>query len=220
MPAGMLRFAEEIVLLMLDDEGGRFVSLPEPLLRCALAGAVLMDLALENRIDTDLKRLLLIDATPVGDELLDPTLNRIAQEPATYAAVTWVERVAEDAGGIRKAVLRRLVERGILRQREERFLWVFRSRRYPKVDGKVEREVKLRIMGVLFSEEIPEPRDIVIMSLANACGLLGEILGERELHRARERIKQVSRLDLIGQAVAKAVWEIERSIALVVQAEQ
>ena len=82
----MLRFAEEILLLMLDDKGGRFVGLPDPSLRCALAGAVLMDLALENRIDTDLKQLLLIDATPVGDDLIDPTLYRIAQERETHAA--------------------------------------------------------------------------------------------------------------------------------------
>ena len=43
---------------------------------------------------------------------------------------------------------------------------VFRTRRYPKVDGKAEREVKLRIMGVLFSDVIPAPRDIVIISLS------------------------------------------------------
>ena len=37
-----------------------------------------MDLALENRIDTDLEKLILIDATPVGDNLLDETLADIA----------------------------------------------------------------------------------------------------------------------------------------------
>ncbi len=37
-----------------------------------------MDLALENRIDTDLEQLILVDSTPVGDDLLDPTLARIA----------------------------------------------------------------------------------------------------------------------------------------------
>ena len=47
---------------MLDDEV-LAERLPDPSLRCALAGAVLMDLALENRIDTDLKQLLLISST-------------------------------------------------------------------------------------------------------------------------------------------------------------
>ena len=72
----MLRFAEEIILILLDDEDGKFVRVPRWSLNYALAGGVLMDLAMENRIDTDIENLMLIDATPVGDSLLDPVLAR------------------------------------------------------------------------------------------------------------------------------------------------
>ena len=61
----MLKFAEEIILLMLDDDG-KFVGVPDRLLRYGLAGGVLMDLALENRIDTDVDKLVLVDSTPLG----------------------------------------------------------------------------------------------------------------------------------------------------------
>ena len=74
----MLRFAEEIMLLLLDDQDGSFLPIPEWSMQCALAGAVLMDLALEDRIDTDLDSLILVDKAPTGDPLLDPTLERIA----------------------------------------------------------------------------------------------------------------------------------------------
>ena len=209
-----LRFAEEITLLMLNDEDGEFVRVPGWSMQCAFAGAVLMDLALENRIDTDLKRLVLIDPTPLGDDLLDPSLALIAQATETLDARHWVEQLAEHAEAIRDAALARLVERGILRREEGRFLWVFQSRRYPVVDGEAEREVKLRIMEVLFGEEIPDPRDIVILCLSDACGILRELLSSRELERASARIEQVRKLDLIGQAVSKAVWDIQASIAL------
>ena len=209
-----LRFAEEITLLMLNDEDGEFVRVPGWSMQCAYAGAVLMELALENRIDTDLKRLVLIDPTPLGDDLLDPTLELIAQSTETHDARHWVDHLADRAEEIREQALARLVERGILRREEDRFLWVFQSRRYPVIDGEAEREVKLRIMEVLFSDEIPEPRDIVIICLADACGILRELLSARELERATERIEQVRKLDLIGQAVSKAVWDIQASIAL------
>ena len=39
----MLTFAEELVLLGLDDEG-EFLPVSEPTMECALVGAVLMDL--------------------------------------------------------------------------------------------------------------------------------------------------------------------------------
>ena len=212
----MLRFSEEILLLILDDESGEFVHVPEWSLRCALAGAALMDLAFENRIDSDPNQLVLIDSTPVGDMLLDPILTDISESSEeVFDARHWVERAAtEHAYAIRDRSLDRLIERGILYRRDDRFMWVFRSRRYPTVDGEAEREVKMRIMGVLLSDEIPHPRDVVIICLADACGLLKEILSRRELGYAAERIEQVRKLDLIGQAVSQVVWDIEASLAL------
>ena len=210
----MLRFAEEIMLLLLDDEGGEFLHVSDWSLRCALAGAVLMDLALENRIDTDLNQLVLVDATPVGDDLLDPTLARIAAATETRDAAHWVHQTARSADQIRERALERLIGHGILQRQEESFLWVFKSRRYPAVDGKADREVKLRIMGVLFSDDIPDPRDIVIVCLAEACGIFQALLSRRELTHASARIEQVRKLDLIGQAISQAVWDIETSLAM------
>ena len=202
-----MRFVEEILLLLLRDEGGKFVAVPGIALDNALAGGVLMDLALENRIDTDPERLILVDPTPVGDSLLDPTLAAIAdgeQRDALY----WVGQTALRAAEIRREALSRLVERGILEHDEGRFLWVFRSRRYPIIDGSAEREVKLRILGVLLSNDIPDPRDVVIIGLADACGLLPELLPRGEYDKARARIDQVRKLDLIGRATSRAIHDI------------
>ncbi len=208
----MLTFAEELLLLLLDDTEGDFVPVPEGAMQYALAGAVLMDLALENRIDTDLESLMLLDRTPLGDDILDAALARIVADGGVHSPRHWVETIAADAAEIRERALARLVQRGILERQEERFLWVFRSRRYPVVDGAAEREVKLRIMGVLFSDEIPEPRDIVIICLVDACRIFNELLPARELNTVRARIDQVRKMDLIGQAVAKSVWDIQSSL--------
>ena len=49
----MLRFVEEIILLLLHDDDGRFARVPSWSVDYAIAGGVLMDLAMEDRIDTD-----------------------------------------------------------------------------------------------------------------------------------------------------------------------
>ena len=100
-----LRFAEDITLLMLGDEDGDFVSLPGWSVQCAYAGAVLMDLALEGRIDSDPEKLVLVDPTPLGDDLLDPTLALIAREEKTYDSRHWVEHIADGAEDIRERSL-------------------------------------------------------------------------------------------------------------------
>ena len=208
----MLRFVEEILLLLLRDDDGRFLGVPSWSLEYAIAGGVLMDLAMDNRIDTDLQNLVLIDSTPVNDSLLDPTLADIAAGEARDTRF-WVEHTAKRAYEIRDEALSRLIALGILERQDDRFLWVFRSRRYPVIDGRAEREVKLRIMGVLFSNEIPDPRDVMIICLADACGIFGEMFSRRELSLATERINQVRRLDLIGQAMSQAIHDIEVSVA-------
>ena len=212
----MLRFVEEITLLLLHDDDGRFARVPSWSLSYALAGGVLMDLAMENRIDTDLEHLILVDATPTGDSLLDPTLAEVAAGEK-HDARYWVEQTAERSDAIQEEVLSRLIALGILERQEDRFLWVFRSRRYPMIDGQAEREVKLRIMSVLFSDEIPDPRDVVIICLADACGIFKELLSKRELEQAAPRIEQVRKLDLIGQAMTQAIHDIELSVAASVQ---
>ena len=209
----MLRFVEEIILLLLRDEDGRFIQVPNWSMDYAVAGAILMDLAMENRIDTDLENLILIDSTPVGDPIIDPVLADIAAG-GSHDTRHWVEHVSRHGPGIREQTLERLVEKGILEHQDDRFLWVFRSRRYPSVDGVAEREVKLRIMSVLFSDEIPDPRDQMIICLADACGVFPRLLSRQEHARAVDRIAQVSRLDLIGQAMSQAIHDIQVSVAV------
>ena len=209
----MLRFAEELLLLLLDEHSGDLIPLPAQTLHLALAGAVLMDLQREARIDTDLETLFLADATPLDDDLLDPTLAAIAREDEKRDARFWVEHTAQRGEEIRHIALSRLVERGILETDEGGF-WallplVGRSRRYPVIDGVAREEVRLRIMRILFSDEIPDPDDIVLICLANACDLFPRLLSPSELEEAQARIAVVGRLDLLGQAVSRSIRAVE-----------
>lgn len=210
----MLRFAEEILLLVLDEErGGLAASLSPDSLNLALAGAVLMDLALEDRIDTDLERLMLVDPEPFGDDILDPTLAEIATDGQSRNTGYWLGRIAGRGGQIRRAALARLIERGILRSEAHGLLFlvpsVSRSRRYPAADGQQVEEARLRIMRILFSDDVPDPRDIAIIALANACGVFRTILSSEERAQVRDRIDLLKNLDLIGRTMGLAIEGLE-----------
>ena len=199
-----MRFAEEF-LLLLRDEDGTLSRTAEWLVRPALGAAVLMDLALENRIDSDADRLFLMDSTPVGDPLLDPMLAEIARTEVTHNALYWVDHATRHADDIREAALERLIENGILQLEDDRFLWIFGAQRYSVVDGKIERELAQRIRMVLLSDVIPDPRDVVIITLADGCGLVGPLLSSGELAQAAPRIELVRKMDLIGRAFLNAM---------------
>ena len=212
----MLRFAEEITLLLLDDDGKECVRLPMWPRRMVFAAAVLMDLALENCIDTDLDRLFPIDPKPLRDELLDPTLARIAQVEKARDTRYWLEQIAEYGDDIREHALARLVERGILRHPGICSPWTFRPRYCPIINGNVQYKTKARILRILSGTEIPAPRDVALICLADACGLFKRLLPRKELARVSARLRQVRKMDLVGRTLSSAVWAIRTALAAAV----
>ena len=208
----MLTIAEEVLLLFLDDEKGTFIRGPDIHVELAMSGAVLMDLAFANRIDTDPERLFVVNQSPVGDRILDDLLVRIAATEPERSTEYWLNWIREDVPDIMGHFIDRLVEKGILRRMEEKILWVFETRRYPVVDDREEREVKRRITSVLFSDEIPDPRDVVIIGIVNACDLLDVILHHREVDKVRGRAEQISQMDFIGQAINSTINDVRASI--------
>lgn len=208
-----LSMPEEILLLMLDDESGRLMERAAPSGDYAVAGAILAELALSGRIDTDPKRLYIANPAPTGDKMLDDVLATIVASPEQGDSRYWIETLAADADRFREVLFERLVKKGILKRIEGRFLWVFPERRYPVVDDKEEREVKARIFGVLFNDDIPDPRDSMLIGLCRAAGLFSLILSPQELDRVQPRIDAVADLEELNRSLADAIREIYAQIA-------
>ena len=212
MSEGRIRFAEELLLLLHSNNSGYFVPVPEWRMSCALAGGVLLDLSLEDRIDSDLESLILVDPTPTGDSLLDPTLEEIAGAAASGKGSRspryWVERIAQRADEISEEAIGRLVTRGIFEPDVGGF-WslskkVARTGRYPLIDGSAGEEIKSRIFRILFGDEMPGPRDLAIIGLVHHCDGFRANLGPDEYEQAKDLIELYSGIDLIARAIALA----------------
>ncbi|MDE2677297.1 MAG: cytochrome P450, partial [Gemmatimonadota bacterium] len=208
--AECLSLTDELILMLLDEKGGYFHQVPGWRLNCAVVGGVLAELSFRSRLDSDLTSLFVVDRAETGDPVLDPILKEIADEPDQHNARYWIERLAPRAEAIVDQTLDRLVERGILQHHEGEF-WtlaspVMHGQRYGMLEeGATDQFVKARIANVIFTDEIPEPRDVVIVCLVNTCDVFRLIFELDEA--AEERIKLVCQLDLIGRSIADAVSE-------------
>ena len=96
--------------------------MPDRSLQYALARSVLMDLTLEGLIDTDPDRLILVDSTPTGDDLLDPILADIVNG-GDHNVHYWLTHATVRAWKIQDTALARLVSRDILDQRGDDYHW-------------------------------------------------------------------------------------------------
>ena len=206
--AQQLSLLEELILMLLNEENGYFHQVPGWELNCAVIGAAIAELSLMGRIDTDVDSLFLVDKTETGNPGLDSILQEIAAQPVRRNAQYWIERLAPHAESIIDSTLDRLVELKILQYHEGEFWTLARTAWQTEVfnssrDGTAAQFVKTRIGKAIFDNEIPDPRDIIIICLINTCDVFRFIFQLDD--EAEERIKFVCKLDVIGRSMAEAV---------------
>ena len=207
----MLTVTEDMLLLTLQRDGGRFPGSSRATLRHALTGSALLDLELANRIDTDLEHLEAVDPTPTGKLFLDPMLATIANSDRARDIWDWLQALVPEHGdAIREHALAGLVEQGILGYRKRSFLGL----RAPRYRQTGETDARERIASVLFSEdEIPNPQDIALICIADACDLLHSLFRKKRLKGTTARLQQLRKMDLVGGGTVAqiALWNLEHS---------
>lgn len=217
MRKGDLFLHEEVMLLALRDKEGTVEY--GTCYRFALGGAILAELLLSGRLAIDESRkkrpqVDLLSATPLGAPVLDECLEKVAAAKRRAAPQTWVSRFAS-LKGLRDRVAQRLCRRGILRMDEKKVLLVFTRKIYPEMDPRPERELLGRLEKAIFSDagEVA-PRTVVLVSLADATGLLKVAFDKRKLKARRKRIEQVVNGEVTGRAAREAIAAMQAAVAV------
>ena len=178
-------------------------------MNCAIVGAVLADLALTLRIDSDEESLTLVSDTKTGDPIMDLCLETIASHSGPKKETRyWIERLTVHSETIIRDTLKSLVDLGILKHHEGDFYTISESIRHEESqehhNGKeADPYVKARIREAIFTDVIPNPEDSFIISLLNACNVLPLIF---EIDEENEkRIGWICGMELIGRDISAAV---------------
>ena len=209
--------AEDVLLLLTDDTSGRS-ALSSSHLELVLAGAVLLDLAILHRVDVTRRghpvgagRLLVLDETPTGDPLLDAALVRLAGRKPRRAK----DSLASLSKHLRTAVLDRLAAAGLLRRRESRVLGIVTVTRWPAVDVMHKSELRAAVRNVLTTGRNPTDREAALVSLLSAVDQVPLVVGPTEVPRRelRRRAKSIAQGEFAGEAVRRAITEMNAAVA-------
>lgn len=209
----MALLAEDLLLLLLDDRRGSLL-VDSTSADSALAGAVLLELALEGRIDvagegSSVKkgRLYALDRDPLGDPVLDRALARIAVEQRKPES--WVPKLAK---GLRQDMLRRAQDDGAVSASEDTVLGVFHRTRYPQADGTGEHDLVLELKAALDGAE-PAPRAAALIALLSAVDVVHKAVPGVEKKQARTRAREISEGNWAADAVTAAVRAVFTAVA-------
>jgi golgi phosphoprotein 3 len=211
----MLTMLEEVVLLAVDEKTGRLRSTREFGTAYALVGAVFFDLALARKIDTDTESIQVVDTAPSGHPILDRLLARMAARPDLKTVRDWIEEMFLRRDDLEGEALQSLISRGILRHEQSKRLWIIDVESFPMIDRKPQQHVKIRLARTILTDAIPETRDIMLISIAEQCGLLGFVLSDSELANRAQRIQMLCKLETISRQVGEAIRGLDQSIRMV-----
>lgn len=205
---------EEVVLLAVDEKNGSLRSTREFGTAYALVGAVFFDLALAKKIDTDTEEIRITDSSPTGNAILDRVLGQMAKRPDLKTVREWIEEMFHQRHDLDSEALESLLAQGILRHEVSKLLWIIDVERFPIVNNRQLQHVKVRLAEAILSDNIPATRDIMLVSIAEACGLLGYILSDVELENRKERIRTLCNLETISRKVSDAILGLDKAIRM------
>ena len=201
----MLTLLEEVVLLTIDAATGQLRGDQDYSVPYALAGAVLFDLALAGRIDTDTDAITVLNPAPTGNALQDELLAELVEAKGHQSVRGWVEQTFRTRHDLEDRALQQLIDHGIIKHETTRRLWIIDVHRFPLVDGKPQSHVRERLAYAVLTDAIPPARDMMLVSLADACGLLGRVLTDEQREARAERIETLSNFETIARIVSSAI---------------
>ncbi|GIE80012.1 hypothetical protein Aph02nite_59620 [Actinoplanes philippinensis] len=219
----MSTLAEDVLQLVFDDKTGRSV-INQTYLDSVIAGALLLDLIRLGRVtpgqpegkDGKDRAAIVTDRTPTGDPLLDAALATVAEKPRTLRKA--VEALVK---GNRKAVIERLVERGILRHDRSRVLGIFKLTSFPAADTENEAALRRALVATLHEGAAPDSRTASLIALLHSVKSLPKVVGgdKAQLKARADAIVAGNPADDAVREAVKQVWTaVEMNAAAVAAA--
>jgi hypothetical protein len=211
-----MSLAEEFLLLAYADDGTPLTDGMH--LDNGLGGALLLALALESRIDVVDKRVVVLNASPTGDPLVDQALERIVEAEKSRKPGYWVSKFAKDT---RPRVLEKLVADGVLTMEKDRVLGVFPRTRYPAAQGSepaVETDARQRMRAAVLSDGTVESRTAALCALVAATDLDRKVFADLDRKRVKARLQEISQGAWAAKAVQATIEEIQAAILIAIVA--
>ncbi len=174
--------AEDLLLLLTDDDTGRLVA-SGATVDIALGGALLVELALAHRVEVEEAgggnrhgRLVVRDGSVLGDDVLDEALATVTRKHGkkTQSVVTAL------AKGTRARLYGRLVAAGLLRAENGHVLGVIPARRWPSQDAGHETGVHGELVAALRSGAATDARTGALIALLSALRVVPTVVDPLE----------------------------------------
>jgi hypothetical protein len=210
-----LNLVDKLILLALDDEKGTFVSNSMVFGYC-VAGAALFELSLKKKLTIEENRVKLLSRRLLQDEVLDTCLDMISNSNKERSLKHWIEKIGWKESDLRKKVLSKLISLGILKEVEDKILWIFTHKKYPTTNNKPENLIRKRLKDIVAYAYKAETEELMLISLVDACSLNKEVYGKALAKTKAKEIKRLIKDFEFADSTGKMIKELHDTIMAVI----
>ncbi|MFY1574087.1 GOLPH3/VPS74 family protein [Verrucosispora sp. WMMD703] len=199
---------EDLLLLLFQPRSGTIAG--ENILFYVLAGAVLADLALADRVTmADRRKVKIVEGQAPSDDLLRSAWDYLSEKPRGVQTV-----LAAIGPELRKPVLERLVERGDITREDRKMLGLFRTTALR--DGGTGRRARLleEVRQVLVDGAEPSARVAALAALLSGSGTLPQFY--RDIPWTTPVIKRAKELEQGNWGAGAAAEAVTRTMTATV----
>jgi hypothetical protein len=195
----MDELGDDLLLLAARSDGT--LALPAKL-RFGLAGSELIRLAAARRIDITRGRIVILDAAPTGDQLLDEALASMTGRRREPTAKAWVAR---NRPGLVDRYLARAEAAGLIRADRRTVLGFIPMTRWLVLDTARAAQARARLAAVAESTGPVDAAHAALAGLASAIDVTRVVFPGLAGVAARKRLRQAARREPTEAGVTTAV---------------
>ncbi|MFK8025482.1 MAG: GPP34 family phosphoprotein [Ilumatobacter sp.] len=194
--------ADDLLLLLLDDESGKLNRNSLVGVETAIGGALLVELSLLGTVELGEKerfrspKVVAATAPTSLPPILRAALDDVLEKERTAASL--VQRLGKDR---KEEVLARLVDRGMIRAEKDKVLGLFPRTRWPAEDSSHEETVRSKIRESLLAERAVDDRTAAVIALLSAYEVIASVM-EIDGMKSRELRKR-------AKAIGEGAWGSE-----------
>lgn len=210
-----LNLLEKYLLIALDDEKGKFIN-DSIYLHYGFAGAIMLELAIRGKIEVHGEKILLKDKSTEKEIALNKAILYLAEE-GEMKTKDLIGKLAKKASQFKNDTLQRLINKGVLEKREDKFLWIFSNDKYPTQNMLPESKVRERLNEVVLQHKKPQAEDLMLLSLINVSNLTKEAFRELDNHKEiKKKIEELTSEMKISQVINSSIREIQAAIMIAI----
>lgn len=210
----MTLIAEDLLLLLLDDDSGKPLADSTKLPR-VLAGALVVELAMGGSLritgpgEQTKKDHVVVAGAPPADVLLRRVFDLVASASRPMKPQKVIEKSQKN---LSKELIARLVAQGFVAENKAKVLGLFPTTTWPARETSHEKVLRDSLRGALVDGTTPSPHTAALISLISAVDLTHKVIVDADKKLLKQRAKQVAEGEWAGAAVRKAVSDVNAAV--------